>query len=112
MKLALHRGAPTLIAGAIALAYVVISPPSYDLSAHLFRARLFSIEGFGLWDNWWYAGHHIPGYSVLFPAVAAAVTPQVAAALAATATANMKPKANACWVSAPVCKTTLPSSEN
>jgi hypothetical protein len=68
---------------------VILSPPSGDLPAHLLRAKLFSVEGFGLWNNWWYGGHHILGYSVLFPPVAAALTPQVAAALASVATAAL-----------------------
>ena len=60
-----------------AIVYVIVSPPSLDLAAHLLRAKLFRAEGFGIWNNWWYAGHHIAGYSVLFPAVAAALTPQL-----------------------------------
>jgi hypothetical protein len=83
----LRRIAPTLVAGAFALVYVIVSPPSFDLAAHLLRAKLFSAEGFGLWNNWWYGGHHTPGYSVLFPAAAALLTPQLAGGIAATATA-------------------------
>jgi hypothetical protein len=89
MRIDLKRAAPTLLAGALALVYVIVSPPSRDLAAHLLRAKLFRAEGFGLWSNWWYGGHHLPGYSVLFPPVAALLTPQVAAALAATATAAL-----------------------
>ncbi len=111
MRIDLRRAAPTLIAGAIALAYVLISPPSYDLAAHLFRAKLFSAEGFGLWDNWWYAGHHTLGYSVFFPPLAAALSPQVVGAAAATVTAALfEPLAHrqfgarswlgACWFAA------------
>jgi hypothetical protein len=83
------RLAPVLAAAAPAAVYVIVSPPSRDLAAHLFRARLFALQGFGLWDNLWYAGHDILGYSVVFPAVSAALTPQLAAALAATATAAL-----------------------
>lgn len=83
------RLAPTLVAGVLGAVYVLVSPPSLDLAAHLFRAELFRQEGFGLWDNWWYAGHHVPGYSVLFPPLAAGLTPQLAAALAATASAAL-----------------------
>ena len=83
------RLAPVLIAALLAAGYVIVSPPSRDLAAHLFRARLFQQEGFGLWNNDWYGGHHILGYSVLFPAVSALLTPQLAAALAATATAAL-----------------------
>jgi hypothetical protein len=81
------RVAPTLVAAVLAAAYVIVDPPSIDLAAQLFRAHLFAQQGFGLWNNYWYGGHHILGYSVLFPAVSAGLTPQLAAALAATATA-------------------------
>ncbi len=85
----LRHLAPTLVAGAFAVSYLVVSPPSLDLAAHLLRARLFATEGFGLWNLWWYGGHHVPGYSVLFPPIAAAIGPQLAACLAATATAAL-----------------------
>jgi hypothetical protein len=84
-----HRLLGTLVAAVLAAAYVIVSPPSLDLAAHLFRAHLFSVEGFGIWNNYWYSGHHIVGYSVLFPAVSAALTPQLAAALAAVGTAAL-----------------------
>ncbi|HEY1511356.1 MAG TPA: hypothetical protein VGF93_20275 [Solirubrobacteraceae bacterium] len=83
------RAAPTVVAAAFAIAYVIVSPPSLDLAAHLLRAKLFSSEGFGIWNNWWYGGHHVPGYSVLFPPVAALLTPQVAAGLAACLSAAL-----------------------
>ena len=84
-----RRAAPALVAGALALVYVIASPPSFDLAAHLFRAQLFRMEGFGIWNNLWYAGHDTPGYSVLFPPISAALTPQLAAALAATGSAAL-----------------------
>jgi len=77
------------VAAAFAAGYVILAPPSLDLAAHLYRAHLFSQEGFGIWDNYWYGGHHIVGYSVLYPAISAALTPQLAAALAATGTAAL-----------------------
>jgi len=85
----LKRILPTLIAGTLATVYVIVSPPSFDLAAHLLRAKLFSAEGFGLWNNWWYGGHHTLGYSVLFPPISALLSPQLAAAIAATATAAL-----------------------
>src|SRR5690242_17517388 len=66
-RLAFRRLLPTLAAAVIATAYVIVAPRSEDLAAHLLRARLFDAEGFGIWNNWWYAGHNLPGYSVLFP---------------------------------------------
>ncbi len=81
------RVAPTAVAAVLALTYVITSPASLDLAAHLLRAKLFSAEGFGLWNNWWYAGHNVTSYSVLFEPLAAALTPQLTAALAAVASA-------------------------
>ena len=89
MKLGYRRVTPTLAAALLAAAYVIIAPPSGDLPAHLFRAQLFKADGFTLWNSFWYAGHHTPGYSVLFPPVSAALTPQLAAAIAAVGTAAL-----------------------
>jgi hypothetical protein len=84
-----RRAAPTLLAGALAAVYVVTAPPSGDLPVHLLRAKLFEAEGFGLFNNWWYGGHNDVLYSVLFPAVAAGLGVQLAAAIAATLTATL-----------------------
>lgn len=84
-----RRWAPTALAAVLASAYVIVSPPSLDLAAHMLRAKLFAAEGFGIWNNWWYSGHPVVLYSVLFPAVAAALTPQVAAALASVGSAAL-----------------------
>ncbi|MGI8712563.1 MAG: hypothetical protein ACR2NR_05135 [Solirubrobacteraceae bacterium] len=85
----LRRLTPALVSALFAATYVIVSPASLDLADHLFRAQLFRDEGFGLWNNLWYSGHHIVGYSVLFPAVSALITPQLAGALAATGTAAL-----------------------
>jgi len=76
-----------LAAAVPAAVYVILAPPSRDLAAQLFRAHLFAAQGFGLWNNLWYSGHDVVGYSVLVPAISAALTPQLAAAAATTATA-------------------------
>ena len=55
-------------------------PVSADLAAQDFRAKLFAREGFALWDGRWFGGHHVPGYSVLFPPLAAALGPRAAGA--------------------------------
>ncbi|HTU83995.1 MAG TPA: hypothetical protein VMF57_00400 [Solirubrobacteraceae bacterium] len=73
----------------IAAAYVIVSPASEDLAAHLLRAKLFATEGFGIWNNWWYGGHNVPGYSVLFPPLGALLTPQAAGAIAIVPTAAL-----------------------
>jgi hypothetical protein len=48
-------------------AWLVLAPRSPDLAAQTYRATLFEHSGFTLWDDNWYAGHHLPGYSLVFP---------------------------------------------
>jgi hypothetical protein len=71
------------LAGAVALAYLALGPPSADLAAQYYRADL----GLVLWDNGWYGGHHMPGYSILFPPLAAVLGPRLVGALSAVAAA-------------------------
>jgi hypothetical protein len=86
---ALHWALPTIVAATLAGVYLVVAPSSVDLAAHLFRAAMFKEQGFAVWNNYWYGGNEVLGYSVLFPAVSATLTPQLAAALAATGTATV-----------------------
>ena len=81
--------AAALAAAVPGAVYVFVAPPSRDLAAALYRTWLFGHDGFALWDNGWYSGHHLPGYSVLFAPVAWLLTPRLAAALAALATAGV-----------------------
>jgi hypothetical protein len=85
----LHWALPTIVAAALAGLYLALAPSSVDLAAHLFRAAMFKQQGFAVWNNYWYGGNQVLGYSVLFPAVSATLTPQLAAALAATGTATV-----------------------
>jgi hypothetical protein len=72
----------TLLATALAVAYVALAPASADLAAAEYRSHLFARRGFSLWDNGWYAGHHLPGYSLLAPPLGALLTPQLVIAVA------------------------------
>jgi hypothetical protein len=71
------------VAGAAALVWLVLGPRTPDLAAQSYRVGLFAREGFALWDNGWFAGHHVPAYSLLFPPLGAAIGMRVAGALAA-----------------------------
>ena len=82
-----RRLAPTGLAAALAIAYLIVAPTGADLPAQLLRVKLFGAEGFGIWNNWWYGGHDVPAYSVLFPPLAWLLTPQLLAALASIGTA-------------------------
>lgn len=81
--------ASVLLAAALALAYVLVRPPSADLAAQVYRTGLFSREGFTLWDGQWYGGHHTPGYSTLYLPLASLIGVRVAAGLAAIAAAGL-----------------------
>jgi hypothetical protein len=79
------RLAPTLIAAALAAAYLIVKPRSPDLAAHIFRSELFGREGFTIWNGQWYGGHHTPAYSILSPPLGHYIGPQLMGALSAVA---------------------------
>jgi hypothetical protein len=80
----LGRAPAWTITAVLGVAYVIASPPSADLAAASYRSYLFGREGFTLWDNAWYGGHHLPAYSVLAPALSWLIGPQLLAALSMT----------------------------
>jgi hypothetical protein len=82
-----RRLAPVAVAAVLAVVYLIWQPPSLDLAAAEYRAWLFGHAGFAVWDAQWYAGHHLPGYSVLFPPLAHWFGPRVVGALAVVAAA-------------------------
>jgi hypothetical protein len=68
-------------------AFALWNPPLRDLAAHTFRAHYFSHYGLALWNGSWYGGDYMLNYSVLFPPLAALLSPQVAGMLSAIACA-------------------------
>jgi hypothetical protein len=82
-----RRLAPTAVAAVLAAVYLIWQPSSLDLAAAEYRAWLFGHAGFALWDAQWYGGHHLPGYSVIFPPLAWWLGPRVVGALAVVAAA-------------------------
>jgi hypothetical protein len=78
-----------IAAAVLATVYLILQPSSVDLAAQTFRADLFDSKGLLLWNNYWYAGHYLLGYSVLFPPLGALLGPRVVGALAVVATAAL-----------------------
>lgn len=60
---------PLAVAGVLSLAYLIAAPLTADHGAQLFRVGLFEVDGPVIWNNYWFGGHHLPGYSVLSPAI-------------------------------------------
>jgi hypothetical protein len=65
--------------------WLVVAPRSPDLAAQDYRSYLFSHFGTLVWDGNWYGGHHIPGYSLLYPPLAELLGLRLAGVLAAVA---------------------------
>ena len=63
--------APVGTAGALALAAIGLGWRGADWPAQLLRLELIRRDGPGVWNNLWFAGHHTPGYGILFPVLGA-----------------------------------------
>ena len=59
------------VAAALAVVALTLGWRGGDWPAQLYRVDLFQRAGFTQWDNYWYGGHHAPGYSLLYPVLAA-----------------------------------------
>ncbi|HWW90792.1 MAG TPA: hypothetical protein VNY35_08445, partial [Solirubrobacteraceae bacterium] len=73
------------LAGALLLAWLIADPRTPDLAAQVYRVDLFGKLGFALWDEHWYAGHHLPGYSLLLPPLGSLLGLRLVGALVALA---------------------------
>jgi hypothetical protein len=76
------------VAAALAVAWALWLPPVRDLAGHLFRTEQYEAAGPHVWNNLWYGGHDTPGYSVLFPPVAALLGIGLTGVVAATSAAG------------------------
>jgi hypothetical protein len=73
------------LAGALLLAWLITYPHTPDLAAQVYRVDLFGKLGFALWDEHWYGGHHLPGYSLLLPPLGSLLGLRLVGVLAALA---------------------------
>ncbi len=73
----------------LAVVYLIVQPPGGDLAAATYRSELFARVGLTLWDNGWYGGHYLPGYSLLAPALGALLGNRLLLALATVAAAGL-----------------------
>jgi len=73
------------VAAALALLWLAVAPRTPDLAAQVYRTTLFAREGFEVWDDFWFAGHHLPAYSLLYPPLGALLGARTIGVLAAIA---------------------------
>ena len=70
-----RQGPVVVLAAAVAAVfcavYLLWQPQTLDLSAQMFRADLWDAHGWVLYNEAWYGGHTIPGYSLLYPPLGA-----------------------------------------
>jgi hypothetical protein len=69
--------------------HLILQPPSGDLAAATYRSDLFARVGLTLWDNGWYSGHYLPGYSLFAPALGALLGNRLLLALSTVASAGL-----------------------
>jgi hypothetical protein len=65
--------------------WLLVDPRTPDLAAQVYRVGLFRQLGFAVWDSRWYGGHHLPGYSLLFPPLGSLFGVRLLGALSALA---------------------------
>ena len=85
----MSRFLATGIAAALVVIWLLVDPRTPDLAAQVYRVGLFEHLGFAVWDEHWYAGHALPGYSLLFPPLASLLGLRVLAALSVLASAAL-----------------------
>lgn len=69
--------------------WLVVDPRTPDLAGQVYRAGLFAEVGLLVWDGRWYAGHAMPGYSLVFPPLGALMGVRAVGAVAVLASAAL-----------------------
>ena len=87
-RVATSPAGPTLVAAGLSVLSILLGWRGTDTAAHFFRVGLVERDGFHVWNNYWFGGHHTPGYSVLFPVLAALITATVQMPITAASTGN------------------------
>jgi hypothetical protein len=75
------------LAAVLCAVYLLWQPQPLDLSAQVFRADLWDRYGWVVYNDAWYGGHTIPGYSLLYPPLGAWLGPELLGAICAVVAA-------------------------
>jgi hypothetical protein len=77
------------LAAALLALWLILAPRTPDLAGQVYRVGLFAHSGFAVFDEHWYAGHDLPGYSLLFPALASLLGMRLLACLSVLVSAAL-----------------------
>ena len=83
---AIGARASLLASSIVIVLWAVRQPRTADLAAQVYRAGLFERVGWVLWDNDWFGGHVLPGYSLLTPWLMATIGVSATGLIAAAVT--------------------------
>jgi hypothetical protein len=61
------------VAAGLLVLWLLVDPRTPDLAAQVYRLGLYERAGLSVFDEHWYAGHALPGYSLLFGPLASIV---------------------------------------
>lgn len=78
---------PWLVTAAVCLVLLLLPATGGDLAAQEFYAWLFRAHPTAVWNDYWYGGHLLGGYSLLYPPLAGLVGARVIGAVGAVAAA-------------------------
>ncbi|MDQ1696936.1 MAG: hypothetical protein QOJ03_2289 [Frankiaceae bacterium] len=79
------RAHPEIVTALLCAVVLAIGQRGPDLPAQAYRVFLIRHHGLVAFDSHWYAGHALPGYSLLFPPLAAVVGARLVGALSCIA---------------------------
>jgi hypothetical protein len=71
------RALTWLLTAGLCVIWALWAPPVRDLAAQDYRGRLAELHPFAIWEHGWFAGHYLPGYSVLVPPLSALLGPRL-----------------------------------
>ncbi len=62
-----------VVAAGLLVVWLLVDPRTPDLAAQVYRLGLYERAGLSVFDEHWYAGHALPGYSLLFGPLASLI---------------------------------------
>lgn len=83
--MAVFRRRPEIVTAILCAVILAVGIRGPDLPAQNYRVWLLRHHGLVVFDSHWYAGHTLPGYSLLFPPLAAVIGARLLGALSCVA---------------------------